>query len=711
MSVPMGPSPGLPPELLDMLGMMGGPPAPVPAPAMGPLDVMGMPPDMPMPDPMAMGIDPAMMGMLPPEPQIPDPSMMDPNFGQDVSMYYDDNDTVVHDPDEKPKKPKRPKPDMDEVREKSDQIVDFWAARDTRMKEDWDLYKMSKTVLGDGEIVIKNTPYVTVEKAANILASQIPQISVIPPSNAEANEAQKVEDFLRWSMDKWNKRWRRSQLQGSMRHAMAHYLCLRGWVAARLQYEGEEEENNYKHHPIHVKLFDPLQVYPALGDNGLRYVAHRYWTTYGELSEEWEEAAELYEEENQEDHVEVTVYYDDWYFAVYAGEDDIIDVTEHEYGFVPWVIVTGNGSPIRATDTNQTSWVADVGVSIFHGMKESYKSLNRVLSQLATQVSNAADPPTAYYYDPVQNANPQPLDMSPGATNFLFYDRERVEPIQLSANPSDVMPLIDSLQDDLNRSTLPSILWGVGGTESGFQTSILTDAARDSLYAIISGMQETMEQINESALTLLKDHHDEPVGFWIKNQQGEKIGGITLDPEEIRMVGVENEVRYRDVSPKDRATMAQLAMGLTNAKLISMETARDEYLGLENPQRENERVLADMIYMDEDVMKKGMIPAALLAQDPALYEMYMALTQMPEPPPQPGAMPNPEGLPPGPPQPGGPPPPGGPEMMGLPPGVQPPVAAPGADLLLQSLGSALGGAGLGPPPGVSGVPLGLPIGL
>lgn len=705
MSAPMN----LPPDILEMI-LGGGNPAmgplgPAPAPP-APMDMLaGMPP-LP-PD------APQFPGIMPPPPPPPTPTM--DQFGVmpvDGIMplegdFFDPADG--YDPDDKPTKPDREKPDMDTIRDLSEQAVEFWAPRDARMREDWNLYKLTAPSAGDGSVVTKATPYAAVEKAANMIASQTPNIQVIPPSNLQAEEAQKVEEFLRWSNERWNKRWRRSQMQGSMRHSMAHYLCLRGWVTARMQYMGDAEDvnKNYRHHPIHVKLFDPIQVYPSPGDDGLRYVVHRYYTTYGELWDEWEEAKDEYGDENPTDIVEITTYYDDWYYAVMVGEDTLIDVTEHEYGFVPWVIVTGNGSPVRATEDNQTSWVADVGVSIFHGSKDAYRSLNKVLSQLATQVETAANPPTIYYYDPVMNANPQPVDMAPGATNYMFYDRERLDPINLSPRPTDVAPLIDSLQDDLDRTTLPSIVWGLGGTESGFQTSILTDAARDSLYPIISAMQEVQEQINETALILLRDHHDEAVGFWIKNPDGTKAGGVTLSPEEIKAVGVENEVRYRDISPKDRATMAQLAMGLTNAKLISMETARDEYLNLENPSRENKRVLTDMVYLDEDVMKNGIIPQNLMEENPELYQLYMQHRAQPQPPPMAPGMDAGGGVPP-PPQPGGPPVPG---MEGLPPGVVPPVAQPGADLLLQSLGSSLGGANAGPPPGVSGVPLGLPIGL
>ena len=158
--------------------------------------------------------------------------------------------------------------------------------------------------------------------------------------------------------------------------------------------------------------------------------------------------------------------------------------------------------------------------------------------------------------------------------------------------------------------------------------------------------------------------------------------------------------------------MAQIAAMLVDKKLISMETAREEYLMLENPERENQRVLQDLIYQDEDLVKKGLVPAALARANPDLFAFYMMSKQQ-ELMAQPGQEAGPPGGPPGGGPPGMPPPQGPP---GLPPTAAQPIGHPGADPFMQSLGSAIGGAGMGPPPGIGGtpmppMPMGLPLGI
>jgi hypothetical protein len=677
--------------------MLGGPPPPMPVggpqgPLAAPMGPTGMPaPMMGMPgltgNPMASGpnamggitmMSPLLQGMLAAEQSTPPPDI------------------------EKPKKPKRKKPDVDAVRRMNEELIEFWRPRDTRMKEDHELYRITQNAAGEGRSIKKNTPYVVVEKAANMLAGVTPTVHVVSATEAASETSQKIENFLRWSMERWNKQYRRGQIQGSFRHSMAHYLCLRGWVAARLQYTGGDEGYNPRSHPVKTQLVDPLQVYPMLGDDDLQYVVHRYWTTIKEVRDKWEEADKKYADRSDTEIVEVQVYYDDWYWCAIVDGDDLFGVEEHQYGFTPWVIITGNGAPIRATDTRQVGWQADVGVSLFHGIKGSYAELNRVLSQLATQVENATNPPTIYYYNPAQNAKPKPLDYTPGTTNFLFYDSERVEPMDLNPRPTEVGPLIESLVDDLNRGSLPPILWGTTGTTSGFHTSVLTDAARDALYAIVSAMQEAMEQINEFTLTLIRDHHEDEVGFWVRSKNGQNVGGWTITPEDIADVGVENQVRYRDVAPKDRAVMANLAMGLTGSNLISAELARDEYLNIENPELESQRILQEKIFMDEDVMKDSLVPMALARSDDEMLQLYMEAKMRRETQAPPGGAPAPGG----PPQ--GGPPQGvnlGPPQQGMPPNVMPPIQQLGADPLAQSLGSIIGGQG----GGGGGAPMPLPL--
>jgi hypothetical protein len=589
------------------------------------------------------------------------------------------------------RRPRRRKPKREQIQTLVQRATEFWSLRDQRMDEDLALYRMSEIPQGEGEVVIRNIPWVLVEKASSILSKQLPSIDTVPPDNRLREAAQAVEDFLRYAWEVWDRRWMQA-LHGPLLRDIAHFLCLRGWVTIRISYNADAPAGEL---PVDLYVCDPRQVYPQLGANGLRYVVHRYWATVGEILDEWPEAEKALQGRDEEDIVEVVAYYDDWWHTLEVDGIEIKPPTEHGYGFVPWIVATGLGAPIRATTRDQLHWTQEVGVSIFHGIKRAYRQLNRLISQLATEVARVANPPTVYYYDPARPENPQPIKLSAGATNFLYFDRERVEVLQVTPNPANAAPVMQALLEDVEKGGLPGVLWGVG-QGSGFALTLQTDAAMDTLHPLTRVLEQVIEQVNQRALELIRDLHDGPVGYLVRDPlTGRLVAGNAITPDLVAAVGTRTVVRFRKVAPRDRVQMAQLAALLTDKKLISLETARDEFLGIENPQRENERVLADLAYLDPEVTREVLVPWALARTDPVLYELWRQaklekeLREREKRATVPAAE-------------TGPSPTAG-SVATPPPQVLPPQMATLMNLLQHSQASVAGGQGEQAPPGVAGV--------
>jgi hypothetical protein len=552
---------------------------------------------------------PGMFGPGPSEGQSEEPFQIPPDLSE----------PPLPGPTEKPKK-KRKKPDPQWILSQATQTVTFWRLRDERMDEDQDLYEMAEPAIGPGEIVIKNTPFAIVEKIADILGSEIPVIEVPVYNERGRHQAQKVENYCRYLLEYWSEQHENS-LNNPLLSDIARFFALRGWVAARIEYDpdasGPEEP------PVRVTLYDPRQVYPSPGRGEIRFVIHQYYQTVSQTLDEWPEAKELLEGKQPTDLVKVTAYYDDTWHALFVEDQIIRKPTEHGYGFVPWVIRWARGAPYKATERDLSEWVRWVGVSAFEGIKPAYRKLNKLLSQLMTQVANATNPPMLYYYDPSNPEGPSPLSLEPGTTNYLIFDRERVDRLDLSPNLGQVAPLVQEFKEEIEIGGLPRVLWGIGDL-SGFAMAMQSGAARQALYSIVRAMERTLEALFRYALILIRDLHDEPVGYFVRDPfTGTWVAGEALVPEEIGLVVPRVRVRYRDIAPRDRLAMGQLAIALTREKLISLETARDQYLGLENPQAENEKVLAEHIFLDEDVMRKALVPAALMQSDPRLWQLYL----------------------------------------------------------------------------------------
>lgn len=641
------------------------------------------------------------MVMPPPVPPVPPtPPDQPPLF--DLPGKLLDTGAPVPVPRSRSRPRPRKKPDLSQVQQRIEKAVSFWSARDDRMDEDEQLYRLSINVAGvvpteglEDALVVRNLPYVTVEKIAAIVGSEWPRFSVVSPSESLLRQAEEVEELLRFLWREWDRQWRSSLHSGLLRDA-AHFLALRGWVAVRLSYNEQEEI------PVRVELVDPRAVYPLPGSTGLRYVAVRRKVTVSEVFDYWpDRAVEVLGDREDDEVVDLEAYYDEVYHAVLVEGRFLQEPEEHGLPFCPWVIAVAGGSPIRASEVNSQDWTAHVGVSAFHGVKQLYRQMNRVLTQLATEVARIANPPVLFYFDPLEGDEPRELDLSPGAVNVLIAPKERVELIRTSPNPSDLGPLLSVLREDIDRGSLPGVLWGAVGPEtSGFAIAQLSRSAKESLAPVLLAMEQMVADVSSKALQILGEVHRRPVGMVVRDSRGRWVAGKAVTPETLEQVGYRVEVAYRDVTPQDRGAMAQVAALLTDRKLVSLRTAREEYLGIDNPDLENDRVLEELIYLDQETVRDYLVPLALARFSPELFQIWFArqmrereAARAQQAAGQTGGR-VPPGGPPGPPP--GPPPgaphPGAPPAPGIPPQPAPPQFGPDVNEMINLIAQASGAA-------------------
>ena len=618
--------------------------------------------------------------------------------------------------------PQEQAPTVQDIQDRAQRLLGVWNPRDVRMDDDQNLYDLTDAASGGPTTIVRNIPQVTVEKVSNMIGGHIPTTELVPAPEGMPVKG-KADSLLRFMWDEWDRRWRGPGHSG-LRHDMAHYLALRGWLALRIQYDPNVAPDEI---PLRLYLIDPRDVYIQPNDDGFSYVVHRVYMFIGEVVDRWKEAAPSFQGRQLDERVEVISYYDDQFYGVLVDALPVVPPQAHNYGFCPWVVVTAGGTPARGSGQQGqgTQWTANVGPSIFNGIKYAYASLNRVLSQLAGLVAKADNPPVLVHYSK-ETGLPEEIDLSYGATNYLIEGKEDLKILNNSPSPGDVAPLLAALNDDIYMGSIPKVLWGgADAGQSGLAIALLSGAAKDALFGIISSLEFAEAQISKYAIRLLRDFHTQPVGIVAKDANGNWVTGETLTPEELRAIGTRVTVTYQDVSPKDRFQLAQLAIALVKESLISLETAREQYLGLDNPDLEETKVRKELALKDPDMVKDALMPLALKEADPKMFEIWAALQQLKQaPPPPPGAPPGLPGLPgQGPPVglPGQGPPPGLPAPPGAPPvpslaaaSGTPPVPGQPPTLLppqlgvrpfnpfQQALGAAQGAAGARRLPGVAG---------
>lgn len=598
------------------------------------------------------------------------------------------------------KKPKKPQPDY--LLQRVDAASAFWNLRNTRMDTDEQYYRLQiGEDTGLGNIVIRNIPRVMVDKAAGMVGNAKVTYQVVTPRGVPQHLGQKKENFIRYMWEQFN---RRRYLSGyaSLYHNMAFYLSLRGWLAMRVQYDPDAGPEEL---PVRLFVEDPRQVFPMFGEGKVTYVAYSYDQTVSQVIDMWPDLQKTYGERAPEEIVKVKQYWDEYYWCVFVEDVLVEKIQEHGYGFNPWIILVASGTPIRSTDNDQSEWPQYVGPSIFDSIKNAYSVINQVLSMLMDAIERDANPPILYFFDPANEHEMKEFKIHPGGVTQLFYDTERIEPIKVGPAPTDASPLLNAMAEDVDKGGLPSSLWG-DATNAGYAATVAQASAENMLAGIVNAMSFGQEEVTRMSISLIRDLHDKDVGYFVKDQAGSQwISGDTISPQELGQAGPNVKVIYRQVTPRDLTGMANIAVQTTDKKIRSRAGAMEDYLGVEDPERELQIMLAEEILTDDDVRKNVLVPEALAMTDPALRQAWDSVKLMqkfapPQPPQGPGGPPGapPQGAPPQPPN-----------------NILPSQLNPSANLnpLLQSLGSAAGGAGLTRPPGGAGAaapPIRLPLG-
>ncbi len=394
---PIGPPPGPPIDPMTGQPMMGPPPPMMgPPPPMGP--PMGPPPGMPM--------DPAMMGGPPPPPEPPAPQ--DPYQllldllrqlvevqGEDVAQslllqlpkeVLDDLLTVVLDNPEddaflmalmpEPEKPQYPKwftipkkPSKAEVEELCQSDHTEWQAVRDRMTRDLKFLHQEAAAVSDDFDPDYDREYLSPAmsdevRAIAAMVGSIDPAYEVPWYKPDLEDAtQKVEDALYcWDHEAEDQYMRAGN--GSYRHDVSMYLLSTGYVCSRIAFDPYSPQN-----PFVEVLLNPATVVATWDTRGLLRVTRKYTDTVANVLSDFDFDGKLRKKvlkatrsravnTNEEtepyrltDTVEVSCYYDRWWYSVYMDDIDIIPVTKHELGFVPFIIQgSGSGEPSAISD-------------------------------------------------------------------------------------------------------------------------------------------------------------------------------------------------------------------------------------------------------------------------------------------------------------------------------------------------------------------------
>ena len=541
----------------------------------------------------------------------------------------------------------------EQIRKWAKQDKDRDADRNTRMQFDqlsFDLAQ-AEAPLGDQhktpgelkasmeELFNSSTAYIFPSKVTHMLAGAGLRMHM-PATGTENTEAtQKVENYARHY---WKEQGDRIALSGGSDpvRMLAHHGTVRGWMTVLQMPKSSDSAL-----PFLLEIEDPLYVHARFARGnafGPLRVTRQYTLTALEARSEYPETEVLLKDYGDDEAIEIIGYYDEIYHCILiCGKDRTGNYQDrmligrpkkHEvvdfYGtpMNPWLIIKPLGDLSGATAEGGRRSSKMDGPSALFALHEIQANIDRLVSMMLTQAAKQTDPATVTTYREGQQA-PEVLNLERGAHNYLLTDQKH-EVIDTAANPQNFMPLWQFLLGERDKVTLPSVFYGdSGGTNSGYQVGLLTNAAMDIIrpYAIAIELMVRMilrRMLEMSYHVTPKTHEFLPM----QAQSGiirQQVQSQQFDPRIIEKTGVMLTVKLGEITPQDRAATSAWVATMVNAGVISRHTARVE-AGIDDPQLEFKRIALESLLMDP-IIGQMLGPLAASMSDDELYLKGMAM--------------------------------------------------------------------------------------
>lgn len=609
---------------------------------------------------------------------------------------------------------------------------EFWQKRQERFRDDQRLYELQRPHgQRSDDLMILADPKILVKKVARLIARHPPIIDVPPaPGVMDPTLAQRMENYLYGFDQALNFKWMEG-LHNPMRYDQAFFLVLRGWITERLMFypDGYEDMDNGDYSALwRHDIIDPSLVFPVEGGGKVRKVVHSYATTVGEL----ENDPLLYGKKlppavaEKDDFTDVmchAVYWEDqhnswWHGVIIDGSAHVIynnDVSGDwlkrpvEIGYNPWIIQTANGASYRQTEWDLTEYPKQIGTGILDESADTIRYMSKMTTKLSELLSQEANPPVTLYTD---DSGIPKLEFAPGSRNILTM-RDKVELHRVGPQPGDYKLLWDILSQRLARATLPPAFFAEY-VEGGFSAATIMAAGQDVLFPFVEALNTADKARYKKAMEQYRDLGPS------RGLQTHYTGNMQSDPTsaelndwDIRTQGVFNiNVTRDDMTPQEYIARINAGLAMMREKAISAQRFRKEFAKIKNPDAENRDIIAEMVYMNEDVIKR-LIPVMLANSGQKQLAALFELVQNPMPPEMMAGQMPPDPFAGGQGGPGGPPQ----GMPGMPMGGQPPEAGMAPQgmnnqldpnvafmqpIIQQMMAQAMGGGGAGGTPPIPG---------
>ena len=466
----------------------------------------------------------------------------------------------------------------------------------TRMEDDFDLFSLkdyvpkgpSGKVRKGYESYTSSAPRNFFDKVLDGLGKANMQIQIMMPDDADEEERRRAsqgELFIFGALLAVDRNLVK-RAEPPLREGLGFLTCLRGWCALRaLVYLPKGQTDVH----FDVQPWDALHCTWEMGRDGLLWAARKRRATKAQIMGEY--AIKINGKE-----AEVIDFWDEDLNCVIVDNIFAKKPTPHKIGHVP-VYIQAVGSMPTVQQKNYLTTIEHRGDSVWSSSRGLYEPQNKYISWVMDLAKKAVAGSLVYYSDDGQKS----IESDPFESWTMVkakYGTEKIEQVPVPGASPEMLAALSIIDKDIQQSSLPYPL-AYGGTKeamSGRALSVLADATRSIYNPRTDALARAYTWLCEELLSQYKVKGMKPVklqGYKDDTYFSTKVKPSDIDPSWFVSVKVEPRMPRDEIEQIQTALMATGRRGDTQP-LMSVQSARETYLDLRDPDAEGDKVMEEM---------------------------------------------------------------------------------------------------------------------
>ena len=496
-----------------------------------------------------------------------------------------------------------------------------------RMEKDYDRYRLTPHVNLDefGEelpnlaVYTSNAPRVFADKVISwqVLAELLLRVPHLDAGQHQEEADNLKERFVIGNLRAADERLKR-MLQPSLRGQQAFFTTVRGgYIGGRcMLVKSPATGETY----ADITAFDPMHIHWCVGSDGLEWVCYKIKKTRAQIKREYGVDVQGASPSNylpgssdaEKEGIDVYDWYDGQINTVVTEAETLKQPTPHGSPRVPCYLTLVGPMPLLQS-YRVANWAADIGESVYSGVREVYDKKNAMMSIFQELVERARDQTVVTQSRDGKKTLPE--DPFKKGTEISLAEGEKIYTLEMQKMASDAMAYVTLLLGEEQRATLPFSAYG----ETPFTETVLASRieALSSMYIQIANL--LYDQFMTGAFDGVKlSGRDSSRNYFNQTITPDQLAG-TCD----YTVSLVSQLPQDDASKWAQAEMAQ------KTNLMSDSDILDNVLGVQDSQQTLDKVMAQKAQrgLPEATLYTLMMAAAHRGET-EIAKMYLAEFQM-----------------------------------------------------------------------------------